>query len=83
MQTVYDWVTLAMFCGLVTLFLQRSVGPALPGDRVIKYVPAALGCAVGNYLGNEGHDLAAILIIAVTLCYATLVLRPGRASGDA
>ena len=83
MQTVYDWVTLAMFCGLVTLFLQRSVGPAIPGDRVVKYVPAALGCAVGNYFGNHGDDLVAILLIAATIGYAALVLRPFRASGGA
>lgn len=81
MQTVYDWVTLAMFCGLVTLFLQRSVGPAIPGDRAFKYVPAALGCAGGNYLGNAGYDLAAIALLAATLGYAWLILRPGRAPG--
>ena len=27
METVYDWVTVAIFAGLIVLFLQRSVGP--------------------------------------------------------
>ena len=26
MQTIYDWVTVAIFAGLIVIFLQRSVG---------------------------------------------------------
>ena len=79
MQTIFDWVALAMFCALATLFLQRSTGPAIRGDRAIKYLPAALGCALGNYLGNHGHALGATAVLLLVAGYAVVVLKPGFA----
>lgn len=78
METVYDWVTLALFCGLATLFLDRSVGAAAAGDRGWHYLPPAFSCALANYLGNEGLHLAAVPMIAATCVYAWMVLKPGR-----
>lgn len=76
METPYDWTTLALFCALALLFLQRSIGPAVPGDRALFYLPPALGCMAANGLGNAGHDVAAIAVILATLGYAAFVLRP-------
>lgn len=76
MHTVCDWVTLAMFCALVILFLQRSAGPAVPGDRIVNYLPPAIGCAAANQVGNAGHDVAAGVIVAATIAYTLVVLRP-------
>ena len=76
METPYDWTTLALFCALALLFLQRSVGPAVAGDRAILYLPPALACMTANGLGNDGHDLAAIAILLGALGYAVFVLRP-------
>lgn len=54
METVYDWVTVAIFAGLIVLFLQRSVGPQQ--DRMWPYFVAAVGCAVINQVGNHAID---------------------------
>ncbi len=78
METVYDWMTLAIFAGLIVLFLQRSSMDE-PPDRIWDYLPPAIGCAVANYLGNEGYSLFAVLCIAAVLGYIALVLKPFRA----
>jgi ABC-type Mn2+/Zn2+ transport system permease subunit len=77
MQTVYDWVTLAIFAGLVVLFLQRSTGERAEKDvSILFYLGAGIGCAVANYLGDHGQDLIAILLLAATLGFIWYFLRP-------
>ena len=53
MESVYDWVTVAIFAGLVVLFVQRSTAEEQlrEHDSLLLYFGAALGCAVANYLG--------------------------------
>jgi hypothetical protein len=43
---------------------------------LIEYLPAAGGCAVINYLGNEGMVLYAVLLSIATLAYVFVVLKP-------
>jgi hypothetical protein len=74
-ETVYDWVTVAIFAGLIVLFLQRSLDDE-PRDSLWQYLAAAVGCAVANYLGNEGYHIVAVLAVAATLAYTFIVLRP-------
>lgn len=76
METPYDWATLSLFCALALLFLQRSIGTPVPGDRAILYLPPALACMAANGLGNDGQDVIAIAVIAAGIGYALLVLRP-------
>lgn len=83
MNTVYDWVTVAIFAGLVVLFLQRSTGWRPPGDSILQYLGASMGCAVANYFGNKAvagdgivYHLLGVGVIAATLAYIVLVLRP-------
>ena len=76
METVYDWITVAIFGGLVVLFLHRSVQPGEPQDHILQYLPPAVGCAVANYVGNEGYGLASFLIVVVVLVYILIVLKP-------
>jgi hypothetical protein len=78
MQTVYDWVTIAIFAGLIVIFLQRSVGhhEDADSDSVWRYLPAAVGLALANYLGNEGQAVLAWLTIGGSLAYIALVLKP-------
>ena len=45
METVWDWVTVFGFAGLVTLLLQRSAEEE-PRDELWQYAPPALGFAV-------------------------------------
>jgi hypothetical protein len=78
MQTVYDWVTIAIFAGLIVMFLQRSVSHAhVEGkDPIWLYLPPAVGLAVANYVGNGGYGLIAWLIIAAVCAFILLVLKP-------
>ncbi|MFN9927011.1 MAG: XrtV sorting system accessory protein [Phenylobacterium sp.] len=75
-ETVYDWITVAIFGGLVVLFLHRSVQPEEPQDTILHYLPPAVGCAVANYVGNEGYGLYSFLIVLVVVAYVVLVLKP-------
>lgn len=81
METVYDWFTVLIFAGLVTLYLQRSMGDDA-GDSIWSYLVGGVGCAVSNYLGNEGYDIPAIALIAATLVYIALVLKPFNSLGS-
>ena len=83
METIYDWVTVAIFAGLVVLFLQRSSRDAPPRDSMLQYLAASAGCAVANYFGNEAvggrgtlYHLLAVGVLVATLAYIHVVLRP-------
>jgi hypothetical protein len=81
LQTVYDWVTVAIFAGIIVLFLQRSVGPER--DSMWHYLVAAVACAVTNQVGNKAvedssvlwHGLAIAGLLA-TLAFIQIFLRP-------
>jgi hypothetical protein len=76
METVYDWLTVAIFAMLVTLFLHRSSTPEPPSDSIWQYLLASVGCGVTNYLGNEGWHFAAVPVLLITLAYIFFALRP-------
>lgn len=82
METVYDWLSLAIFAGIIVLFLQRS-SMENPPDRMIDYLPPALGCAIANQAGNYGIENSSILMHFVGIAlligvgvYVWLVLKP-------
>jgi hypothetical protein len=77
METIYDWVSLAIFAGLIVLFLQRSIGERSEKDAsLFYYLAAGVGCAVANYFGNHGQDLVAILLLAATVGFIIFYLKP-------
>jgi hypothetical protein len=75
-ETVYDWITVAIFGGLVVLFLHRSVQDTEPQDTIYHYLPPAVGCAIANYVGNEGQGPLSALIVVGVLIYIAVVLKP-------
>ena len=75
LETVFDWVTLAIFAALIVLFLQRSTDSE-PRDSIWQYLGASIGCAVANYVGNEGHTIVALLMIGGVLAYIFVALKP-------
>ncbi len=82
METVYDWVTLGIFAGLIVLFLERSMKPQTErNDSLLLYLTAGVGCAGANYLGNEGYHLVAIALIVATLAFVFYFLKPFRSRG--
>ena len=80
MSSVYDWVTVGIFAGLIVLYLKRSEAE-YPRDSLWQYLGASLACAFANYLGNEGNHILAIILIVSTLGYVLLALKPFEAPG--
>lgn len=76
LQTIYDWVTVAIFGALIVLFLHRSTAQEEPKDNILQYLPACIGCALANYVGNQGHGAIAFAIVVVVLVYIAYVLKP-------
>jgi Ca2+/Na+ antiporter len=78
MESVYDWVTVAIFAGLVVLFVQRSTAEEEPHqhDSLLMYLVAAVGCAVANYVGNKGLHIVAIPLVLATLGFIVYFLKP-------
>src|SRR3954451_5906533 len=77
METFYDWVSLAIFAGLIVLFLQRSTSDRADKDvSLLYYLGAGVGCAVADYLGNHGKDVLAILLLAATIAFIFYYLKP-------
>ena len=75
METVYDWVTVTIFAGLVTLYLSRSLDPRAEDDSLWHYLLPAIACGLANWLGNHGYGWAAVLLIAAALGYMFRFLR--------
>ena len=80
METIYDWVTVAIFAGLIVLFLQRSSSEGEPEDSIWQYLAASIGCAVANYLGNHDeipyHAVFAVVVLGGTVAYVWYALKP-------
>ena len=79
METIWDWLTILAFAGLVTLMLQRS-SEDVPRDKLWQYAPPAIGCAVANQVGNAEYHLGAIAImigVGVYVAYVLKVSLPG------
>lgn len=76
MQTIYDWVTVAIFGALIVLFLHRSTAQEEPKDNIFQYLPACIGCALANYVGNQGYGAVAFAIVVAVLAYVIVVLKP-------
>lgn len=75
METIWDWLAVGAFAGLIVLFLQRS-SMDRPPDTVWHYLPPAIGCAGANYLGNHDMGILAALTLGVVAIYVYLVLKP-------
>jgi hypothetical protein len=73
METIFDWLTVLVFMGLVVLFLQRSSLPD-PPDTIWHYLPAAVGCAAVNYAGNHGYTIVASAGLVGVLAYIYYVI---------
>nr|WP_221773554.1 XrtV sorting system accessory protein [Novosphingobium piscinae] len=54
--------------------LQRSSEP-VPRDQLWHYAPPAVALAVANYVGNEGNDIAAGVILVAAVVYIFKVLK--------
>ena len=77
METIYDWVSLAIFAGLIVLFLQRSTSEGAEKDAsLLYYLGAGVGCAVANYFGNHGQPIIAVALLVATVAFIIYFLKP-------
>ena len=79
METVYDWVSVFLFAGLIVLFVHRATSEeddTAPAQSVAPYLVGGIGCAIGNYFGNQGIASLAVLILGATILYIVYYLRP-------
>ena len=77
MDSIYDWVSLAIFAGLIVLFLQRATSERAEKDvSLLYYLAAGVGCAVANYLGNHGQNVAAIALLVATVGFILYFIKP-------
>ena len=75
---LFDFLSLALFAGLIVLFLQRSIEPGDHRDHLWQYLCAAVGCAVANYLGDQRYIWAATIVLVGVMAFVFYVLRPFR-----
>jgi len=75
-NTIYDLLTMALFAGLVVLFLQRSASEDTTDDHLYRYLPPAVGLAAANWCGNHEQDIFAIALMLAVVAYVMLVLKP-------
>jgi membrane-associated phospholipid phosphatase len=81
MNSIYDWVSLALFAGLIVLFLQRSTSDHSEKDvSLLYYLGAGIGCAAVNYLGNHGQDVIAVAVLVATVAFIVVFLKPFKRS---
>jgi hypothetical protein len=76
MHTIYDWVSMGLFAALAVLFLHRSTSSENHNDKIYHYLPAAVGCALLNYLGNNQEHLAAGMLAVAVVGYIIFFLKP-------
>jgi hypothetical protein len=76
MNSIYDWVSMLLFGGIVVLFLQRSMSTSRSSDKIYHYIPPALGCAAGNYLGNNDHRTAGAAVLILVVGYLIFYMKP-------
>ncbi|MHA6723773.1 XrtV sorting system accessory protein [Sphingomonas sp. RS2018] len=74
METIWDWITVICFGGLVVLMLQRSVEEETR-DNLMEYLFPALGCGIANYIGNHYSDAGAAVTLLVVGAYVFKVLK--------
>ena len=77
MSSIYDWVSLGIFAGIIVLFLHRATAERAEDDvSLIYYLVPAAGCAIGDYLGNHGEGLLGALMFAAAIAFVFFYLKP-------
>jgi hypothetical protein len=75
MVTIFDFVTVSCFFGLVIAFFQFTDRDA---RVVLRLLPVVILLAVANQIGNSGEIALATVLISAGIGYAVLAIRRGR-----
>ena len=76
MKTTYDFITMALFAGLIVLFLQRSMAAEQDTRPLWQYIAPAILLALADVLGNREQHVVAIAILAAFLAIVAVMLKP-------
>ena len=60
MDTVYDGVTVVLFCIIIALYFYNQNRRE---QQILLYVGAGAACGLANWVGNNGYGLGALLIV--------------------
>ena len=83
LETVFNGVSIAVFVCLIALFLQRSMSEGEPRDKIWRYGPPAIGCALANQIGYAGfkdqsvlEQIFAVAVLVAAVGYIFHILQP-------
>lgn len=66
MDTIFDFVSVAIFVVIVGMFLHFS---KYAEQKLFPYMAAAFGCAIANFFGNEGWPFVAWMLLLGVVVY--------------
>lgn len=75
METLFDFVTVACFLGLVGAYLLLT---AQRPRTLLHLLLSGIAFAVANQLGNAGYFLAGMILIVAGIGYAVIIVRVER-----
>lgn len=79
MSTIFDFVTVAIFLGLVVMYFKYEKSE---DQDILAYIWPSLGCAMANYFGNKGFEIAGWAFIGLTLLYTYQFIFRTRGAPD-
>ena len=74
MVTLFDYVTVACFLGMVGAFFTLT---AREPRTLVYLLLAGIAFAIANQLGNAGYAVLALLVIIAGIAYAAIIIRQG------
>ena len=78
MKSIYDLVSVALFVGLAILYLQRAAAEEVDKTPLWAYAMGAGGCALADYLGNNGWLIPSVITFMAVIAIFIIVLKPFR-----
>jgi hypothetical protein len=72
MITLFDYLTIACFCGLVAMFFFWTERDT---RTLMHMIISGIAFAIANQVGNNGLTLFALVLIVAGVGYALLVVR--------
>jgi len=78
MSTLFDYVTVACFLGLLGAFFMLTARQ--PGT-LMHLLLSGIAFAIANQLGNADYSVWALILIIAGIGYAAMIIRQASAAG--
>lgn len=80
LSTTFDFVTVAIFLGIVALYIRYAKNEE---QDISAYIWPSVGCALANYFGNKDFDTVAWILVGLTTLYVyRFIIRPSGVPQD-